>query len=131
MIPLVTLADEELTVSRGRYAGRKTRQRTVIAVDKYNITIAVGGDTLLGKKFVGRLEHLPGCLEELGLDEEDARKKTIDFFREFKGAEISDDITWIELDKEFQVAKRTEKSDGVLDLYHQLKAKYGDDEETE
>jgi hypothetical protein len=120
MITLATLQDEMVDGQR-RAAGRQIRKIVAICCDNYNLVRAEGTDParLVGKQFFGKLAHLGPFVES---DFDDARRQMIDFFRRFSGEQVGD-LTWAEIDKQFDVPKRRSVSSAVLLLYDALKEK--------
>lgn len=122
MITLATLQDEMVDGQR-RAAGKKIRKIVIIGLDNYNVVIAEGSDPAnpVGKKFFANLDQLSRGLADYGLDIEFARKQMLVFFKKYAGEEPVGDLTWLEMDKRFQVGKRCTDSTGRLQIYPDLK----------
>jgi len=123
MIHLLTLCDEPITVSRGRYTGRTSRCRVLIGVDFYNIVLAEGaGEEPPGKRFVSTLTQFAKMLEEwTDIDREVVRQQLSTLLCRLFGGEQTDRLTWGEMDKRFLISQREKGSSGRLSLYRRLK----------
>lgn len=123
MIPLVTLRDEAITVSRGRSAGQQSRRHSLVAVDGYNIVLAEGSsDVPTGKSFVGKMTHLCNVISNWdGLDVENCRKLIARRFCEIFDVPVDEKMSWAEMDATFEVPVRESDSTGRLTLYRRLK----------
>jgi len=122
---MVVLQDEVVKGQR-RAAGKNIRRKTAICLDNYNIVLAIGtGDVgaepiMMGKKFVGRLAHLPRILAEFGLNEKSARDQMFDFLSGI-ATPPTKKLGWKGMDKHFEIPQRTDDSTGRLAWYDKLK----------
>lgn len=122
MITLATLRDEMVEGQR-RAAGKQIRRLVIICLDNYNLVIAEGSDPAnpQGKHFFGNLTHLAiGLTADYAELVEIARKGILDFFEKYSGETVGD-LSWAEMDKRFEVGKRTKDSSGKLKLYPDLR----------
>lgn len=128
MITIATIADEtKISTGRGRgrqgTQGESVRHRAAVAVDKFNIILAManGEGNFIGKKFLGSMVHLARMIESEGYDLAKAEAAVRAGLQIVFPEQNVSKMTWADFDKKLGFNKRTKDSTGCLAIYEELK----------
>lgn len=130
MIEICTLKDEIEVGERGRGMGKRTRQRIVLAVDRFNLVIgtASGENPISGKQFNHRLHGFQEYFRDNDLLTEATRETICDSLSRLLDIKVKPSATYKDMDEAFQTYKRVRGSSGELELYRTLRVIVGDSE---
>lgn len=126
MIQVAVIVDEMRTsTGKGRgaaKAGTKVRHRAAVAVDKFNLVLAMssGEGAFIGKKFAGKMVHLANRIREEGYDVKQAEQAVRQSIQRLFPDEPLDKATWDDFDR-LGFKKRKDDSSGDLEIYEKLK----------